>query len=582
MYKRQIYNIRESINEFFIQDHLGFQTFDLMRFEKSGAVVKYGSRAAWDDFWNFVKTGDFSDTADYAEMQSRVDMENLLVLQALIQCTQYRSWTWGCFAYKDIKPAAKWQFTIWDMDRAYTELNWDGFSNYNLIEKEKWANLLVQKLLLNQDFKFAFMNRVADYLNSYCSTESMITRLDSLVAIIEPEMPHEVDRWGVTLSKWESNVEFLRNFARQRPNIVRNQILSEYGINDTIAISVNTDVSRGYLKLNSLTLNKFPWAGTYFTDVPVTLTATPKPGYKFFGWLPESYPSDQRTITINSAENVDIQAVFEADPAAIIVINEINYNAHEDFDGGDWVELFNTSDYEIDLSGCILKDENTAGNIFIIPDPQIINAHSYLVLCESLSDFKNMHPEVNNCIGDFGGSSGFGLSGSGEKIQLLNSLSQVIDEVLYDDSVPWPIEADGQGYTLELIDAAADNSIAENWRSSQRIGGSPGQKNTVTSIESEENNEKPLSFQLFQNYPNPFNPETTIHYTVGTQDFVPQKVELSVYNILGQKVVTLVSEYQQSGHYSVQWDAAGFPTGIYFYRLKTDNFNAIGKMILMQ
>ena len=578
-----IYNIRESINEFFFQDHLEFQTFDLMRFEKWGAVLKYGARDAWDDFWSFVESGDFTNASDYAEMQSRMDMNNFLALQALIQCTQYRSWSWGCFAYKEINPSAKWQFTIWDMDRAYTELNWNGFSNYNFIEKEKWANLIVQKLLLNQKFKYAFLNRVADYLNSYCSSENMLKRLDSLVAIIESEMPNEVDRWDVTLSKWETNVEFLRNFAQQRPDIVRNQILFEYGINDTINIKLNTDARRGNLKLNSLTINQYPWSGTYFTYIPIEITATPKSGYKFSGWIPDTYPSDQRTIIVNSAENVTIQALFELDPLARVVINEINYNSHPDLDAGDWIELYNPNDFQIDLSGCMLKDENDMGNVFKIPHTQQIGPHEFLVLCESLNDFKKIHPDVINCIGDFGGLSGFGLSGSGEKIQFLNQLNQLLDEVTYDDSAPWPISADGQGYTLELIDSDTDNSLAENWRASRKVGGTPGLKNTVTNIEPDKNNEKPLSFQLYQNYPNPFNSETTIGYDVRAyRDSPLQYVELSVYNILGEKVSVLVSEYKQPGYYSVKWNAAGYPTGIYFYKLKANNFTAVGKMILMQ
>ena len=121
-------------------------------------------------------------------------------------------------------------------------------------------------------------------------------------------MPNEVDRWDVTFSKWETNVEFLRNFARQRPDIVRNQILFEYGINDTINIKLNTDARRGNLKLNSLTINQYPWSGTYFTYIPIEITATPKSGYKFSGWIPDTYPSDQRTIIVNSAENITIQA----------------------------------------------------------------------------------------------------------------------------------------------------------------------------------------------------------------------------------------------------------------------------------
>ncbi|MEJ2543834.1 MAG: T9SS type A sorting domain-containing protein [Calditrichaceae bacterium] len=70
------------------------------------------------------------------------------------------------------------------------------------------------------------------------------------------------------------------------------------------------------------------------------------------------------------------------------------------------------------------------------------------------------------------------------------------------------------------------------------------------------------------NYPNPFNPKTTILYTVGAHRDVPlRKIDLSIYNILGQKIVTLISKYQTAGTYTIQWNANGLPSGIYLCRL---------------
>jgi hypothetical protein len=88
----------------------------------------------------------------------------------------------------------------------------------------------------------------------------------------------------------------------------------------------------------------------------------------------------------------------------------------------------------------------------------------------------------------------------------------------------------------------------------------------------------PYTLTLAQNYPNPFNPKTTINYELP----VSNKVELSIFNILGQKVVQLVSGNQQAGTYQVKWDASGFSSGIYFYRLKTENQLLIRKMMLLK
>ncbi len=95
----------------------------------------------------------------------------------------------------------------------------------------------------------------------------------------------------------------------------------------------------------------------------------------------------------------------------------------------------------------------------------------------------------------------------------------------------------------------------------------------------------PQGFRLAQNYPNPFNPSTTISYTIGAGD--PTRTTLSIFNMLGQKVVTLVDKVQNAGDYEVTWDgkstAGGqVPTGIYLYRLTRDNVSETKKMILLK
>jgi len=69
-----------------------------------------------------------------------------------------------------------------------------------------------------------------------------------------------------------------------------------------------------------------------------------------------------------------------------------------------------------------------------------------------------------------------------------------------------------------------------------------------------------------QNYPNPFNPKTIINYELP----ITSEIELSIYNILGQKVATLVSKKQPAGRYQVEWDASRFASGVYFYRLSAE------------
>lgn len=93
----------------------------------------------------------------------------------------------------------------------------------------------------------------------------------------------------------------------------------------------------------------------------------------------------------------------------------------------------------------------------------------------------------------------------------------------------------------------------------------------------------PVTTELYQNYPNPFNPTTTISYIIGAHRDVPlQYINLSIYNIQGQKIVTLVSENQPSGMYSVIWEANKMASGFYYCRLQAGSFISTRRMILIK
>lgn len=97
-------------------------------------------------------------------------------------------------------------------------------------------------------------------------------------------------------------------------------------------------------------------------------------------------------------------------------------------------------------------------------------------------------------------------------------------------------------------------------------------------VSNQRENEVATHFELSQNYPNPFNPSTTISYSLaGTSD-----VLMEVYNILGQKVATLVQEKQTAGSYRVTFNARNLSSGVYFYQLTTNQFTASKKMLLIK
>ncbi len=103
-----------------------------------------------------------------------------------------------------------------------------------------------------------------------------------------------------------------------------------------------------------------------------------------------------------------------------------------------------------------------------------------------------------------------------------------------------------------------------------KFSGTTGVPNKETSI--------PVFFSLSQNYPNPFNPSTTIGYSLGENSHV----RISVFDVIGKEITTLVDEEKSAENYAVKFDAKDLSSGIYFYRLQTDEFTQTKKLILLQ
>jgi hypothetical protein len=238
-----------------------------------------------------------------------------------------------------------------------------------------------------------------------------------------------------------------------------------------------------------------------------------------------------------------------------LVINEFlarNDTTKADKNGeyDDWIELYNNSENTISLNNYYLSDN--AENLFKWQFPEIsIQAHQYLIVWAD-EDGRQEGLHAN-----------FKLSGDGEVIFLINADSQVVDEVVFSAQkadISTGRLPNGTGDFTTLIPSFASENLIE-----------------VTNSDEKEP-EIPEDFALMQNFPNPFNPKTTINYQLSMNS----DVELSIYNVLGEKVTTLVKDNQPAGDYMVDWNASGFASGVYFYRLQAGNYHEVKKAILIR
>ncbi len=165
------------------------------------------------------------------------------------------------------------------------------------------------------------------------------------------------------------------------------------------------------------------------------------------------------------------------------------------------------------------------------------------------------------------GSAAYTIQGNVLELKVERSLLNVEGKRL-DFEFKWSDNCENDGNIMDFYvhgDAAPDGRFNYAYSTTSITG--------VT-----EHAEQPTKFTLSQNYPNPFNPATTISYSV------PQKelVTLEVFNMLGQKVATLVDRVQNSGNHKLNFNASNLASGVYLYRMQSTNFTLTKKMVLLK
>lgn len=128
-------------------------------------------------------------------------------------------------------------------------------------------------------------------------------------------------------------------------------------------------------------------------------------------------------------------------------------------------------------------------------------------------------------------------------------------------------------FKVTAVDVSSHESDPSNIVESRLVGGPPSKARAGDS-----GVETALKYSLSQNYPNPFNPTTTINYSIKTTGLST----LKVYDMLGVEVASLINENQEPGNYSVTFNAANLPSGMYVYILSTGNFIDTKKLILLK
>lgn len=559
-----IQNLREKINEHYITSISGVPAdqVDLLEFsgDVNGPIALHGTTEAYDQLLERLAEADIHTPEAFAELSAMVDMDNYIDYQIAQIYVDNRDWPGNNNkAWRPRTDDGKLRWILFDTDFGWGIWNAEAYRDNTMQfatdpegpgwPNPPWSTYMLRRLLENGQFRTAFLNRFADFLNVHFETRRVSDLLTEMAAAIRPEIERHRERWG--LGDWEAEITAMHFFGRARPSNMLAHLQSFFSVFGTQPVTVDVAGAGGKVRVNR-ELVSGPWTGNYFRNSPLEITAVPRPGYQFVEWT-GTEPSTERTVTVRPLEPVSLVAHFEAaagDPASI-VIHEIQYNPANS--SGEWVELVNTGSGPIDLGGWRFGD---GSGEFTIPDITL-PLGGYAVLCENPDDFLQTYGY--GCIG----SLPFKLGNSGDALFLTDATGVVADSVRYSDAPPWPSEPDGDGWSLELKDPLLDNADPRSWRPSTYLGGSPQGPNSIrTGVQAE----VPVSAFELSVYPNPVRGAPS----VGVALPEPGELVVEVFDTVGRRVSKSVPAFFGIGRHTLSDVVPPGAAGVYLVRVTLD------------
>jgi hypothetical protein len=569
-----LYNLREKVSENFIASKHDVDPDDVTMLTNDAEIVD-GDNQEYIELTAFVQQNNFYNQENYNYVSDQIDIDNFIIYNVAQIYMDNRDYPGNNIKYWKV-PGGKWKWILYDTDFGFAGQWWSEWDQYyahtfNTLDfvlsgnqttwaNPQWATLFLRKLIQNEEFRHKFINRFADEMNTRFLPSNVTDHFLEIHDNMYNEMLNHIDRWiqsepWVNVNTVYQFVDNMNNFAINRQPIVKQQILDEFNLDNYFEIRLyNDNPERGYIRVNNnLRIQEEQWGGDYFEDVPIILKAIAESSYEFSHWsgLIDSTDSE---IEINLNNVSQITAHFNPMDESHIVINEINYKSSDNFDTGDWIELYNPNEIEIDISGWFLKDSNDS-NEYIFPQGTIIQGNSFLLIVRNSDDFSNFFPEITSYIGEFD----FGLSGS-DAVRLFDNELVIQDEVYYESSDPWPVLSDGVGYTLELIDPSYDNLLPNSW-TNINYHGSPNAVNSATASISE------VEDIYSRIYPNPFVSDLYILFELNNRE----NTTIQLFDLKGSLISVIHQGVLNAGMHKISRNFEDLNSGIYLLKIKTSS-----------
>ncbi|MFC1502601.1 CotH kinase family protein [bacterium] len=586
-----IFWIREYIDRHYIESNFGLSEFDLNRILKGKVTptVREGDADYWLETYHFFENNHLEWDENYEIVKTKyLDIENYTDYHLF--CIYAATLDWphnNVDRFRDrIGGDPRWRFILWDHNFAWRKkspyhktLIWATRDEVRLeINPNDYASLLTSTLVLremleNTDYRYFFINRFADLMNTVFQPVNIEEHLTSLENAIRPEMDRELQRWAnnINIGRWNYAINNVRSFIRKRLPLMRRQILGKFYLSDTVRVTISPCVGEGVVTVNSVTPESLPWEGIYFQDVPIQIKATPASDYIFCHWADTTLPAVPE-LTMMLTGDVGIQAIFEealvihniqvttvTDSSSVIAwktnrpaMAQVEYGPDTTYGYQCIPDVDPSSEHTVNLFD--LQPEAMfhfrVVNWSVYGDTVISGDHTFQT--ESYLRFDEIKVDSVTCseahIRWTTNRPSFGYISYG----IDSTLSSMQNDTMYC--------CHHECYLVNLNDTSMYYFRVESGDSSGHLTQSSILSFTTlsgpTGVHDNEGSggDIPTHFKVSQNYPNPFNSTTRVDLEIPESG----QMKVVVFNLAGQEVFHLYDGELSPGYKQITWDGTGF------------------------
>lgn len=306
-----IHNIREKVNE----EHFGnLYNVDPTRILLQKRLGSTG-QAELDSLLSYVQSHDMSLSANMKRVREFMEVDEYLNYMVAELYSANMDWPKNNVRmWKKEGSEGKWRWILVDLDVSmgiWSNARFDANSLSRILDSVTVNTELFRALMQNQNFKEDLIQRSALLLNTVFSVQRVNHFIDSLSNNIAAEMPRHVERWKdscswscglASMEDWHHFLNKMRYFADQRPKMMKANLMKRFELEGEVEITFKAD--NGRIVVNSCDI-PFDPSGSFFSGVPIQITAIPNPGYSFDGWngiqhedvaMAEFTPSDSSVV----------------------------------------------------------------------------------------------------------------------------------------------------------------------------------------------------------------------------------------------------------------------------------------------